>query len=157
MRIINTLAFFILFLNREAKAQTSNEVLKMDLLKTEIIKMDSLLFDVAFNQCDASLFKKLIAEDIEFYDDRFGLNTSKGNEIKSLIEKCAGTEKLTRKLNSCTIDKLGDFGAVQLGEHTFLVDNVPVGTGKFIHIWQRKDDNWILKRIVSYEHRPIEK
>ncbi|WKL46223.1 nuclear transport factor 2 family protein [Flavobacterium pectinovorum] len=157
MRMINTLAFFILFLNREAKAQTNHEVSKMDLLKTEIIKMDSLLFDVAFNQCDASLFKKIIADDIEFYDDRFGLNTSKGNEIKSLSEKCAGTEKLTRKLDSTTIDKLGDFGAVQLGEHTFLVNNIPVGTGKFIHIWERKDENWILKRIVSYEHKPIKK
>lgn len=155
--MINALAFFILFLNREAKAQTNHEVSKMDLLKTEIIKMDSLLFDVAFNQCDASLFKKIIADDIEFYDDRFGLNTSKGNEIKSLTEKCASTEKLTRKLNACTIDKLGDFGAVQLGEHTFLVDDIPVGTGKFIHIWERKEENWILKRIVSYEHRPIEK
>jgi len=157
MRMINTLAFFILFLNREAKAQTNNEVLKMDILKNEIIKMDSLLFDVAFNKCDAGLFKKLIAEDIEFYDDRFGLNTSKGNEIKSLTEKCASSDKLTRKLTSCTIDKLGDFGAVQLGEHTFLVNNIPVGTGKFIHIWERKEENWQLKRIVSYEHRPIKK
>lgn len=58
MRMINTLAFFILFLSREAKAQTNNEVIKMDLLKNEILKMDSLLFDVAFNQCDAAIFKK---------------------------------------------------------------------------------------------------
>ncbi|KUJ60436.1 hypothetical protein AR687_17780 [Flavobacteriaceae bacterium CRH] len=156
-RMINTLAFFILFLSREAKGQTNSEVLKMDLLKSEIIKMDSLLFEVSFNQCDASLFKKIIAEDVEFYDDRFGLNTSKGNEIKSLAEKCAGTKKLTRKLNYCTIDKLGDFGAVQLGEHTFYVDGIPEGTGKFIHIWERKDNEWKLKRIVSYEHRGIKK
>lgn len=156
-RMINTLAFFILFLSREAKGQTNNDTVKMDLLKNEILKMDSLLFDVAFNQCDAAIFKKIIADDVEFYDDRFGLNTSKGNEIKSLAEKCAGTEKLTRKLDSTTIDKLGDFGAVQLGEHTFLVNNIPVGTGKFIHIWERKDENWILKRIVSYEHKPIKK
>ncbi|MDR7209825.1 nuclear transport factor 2 family protein [Flavobacterium piscis] len=123
----------------------------------EIIKMDSLLFDVAFNQCDAALFKKIIAEDVEFYDDRFGLNHSKGNEIKSLVEKCARPEKLTRKLDSCTIDKLGDFGALQIGEHTFLVNDIPVGTGKFIHIWERKDNDWKLKRIVSYEHRAVKK
>jgi hypothetical protein len=153
--MINTLAFFILFLSREANGQTNSEILKIDLLKNEIIKMDSLLFDVAFNQCDAAVFKQIIADDIEFYDDRFGLNTSKGNEIKSLNEKCAGTKKLTRKLNSCNVDKLGDFGAVQLGEHTFFSNDIPIGTGKFIHIWERKDENWQLKRIVSYEHRPI--
>src|SRR5687768_1051862 len=136
-RMINTLACLILFSNREAKTQTNYEVSNMDLVKTEIINTDNLLSDVAFNQFDASHIKRIIADDIEFYDDRFGLNTSKGNEIKSLSEKCAGTEKLTRKLDSTTIDKLGDFGAVQLGEHTFLVNNIPVGTGKFIHIWER--------------------
>jgi hypothetical protein len=155
--MVNILALFILFLSREAFAQTNSEVLKMDLLKNEILKMDSLLFDVAFNQCDAALFKKIIADDIEFYDDRFGLNISKANEIKSLNEKCAQEQKLTRKLNSCTIDKLGDFGAVQIGEHTFYFNGKPTGTGKFIHIWQRKDNDWILKRIVSYEHRPFKK
>ena len=155
--MVNILVLFMLFLSRAATAQTNSEVIKMDLLKTEIIKMDSLLFDVAFNQCDAALFKKIIADDIEFYDDRNGLNVSKGNEIKTLAEKCARPDKLTRKLNSCNIDKLGDFGAVQLGEHTFLLNDVPVGTGKFIHIWERKDNDWKLKRVVSYEHRAIKK
>ena len=155
--MMNILILFMLFLSREAKAQTNSEILKMDVLKTEIMKMDSLLFDVSFNQCDAALFKKIIADDIEFYDDRSGLNTSKGNEIKSLLDKCGRSEKLTRKLNSCTIDKLGDFGAVQIGEHTFYVDGKASGTGKFVHIWERKDKDWVLKRIVSYEHRAIKK
>jgi hypothetical protein len=155
--MINILVLFILFLGRQATAQTNSEVLKMDALKVEIMKMDSLLFDVAFNQCDAALFKKIIADDIEFYDDRSGLNVSKVNEIKSLLSKCERPEKLTRKLDSCTIDKLGDFGAVQLGEHTFYVNGIPTGTGKFVHIWERKDNDWKLKRIVSYEHRPIKK
>lgn len=155
--MVNVIMLFILFLSREVIAQTNSEDPKMDLLKTEILKMDSLLFDVAFNQCDAAQFKKIIADDVEFYDDRFGLNVSKENEIKSLNAKCARPEKLTRKLNSCTIDKLGDFGAVQIGEHTFYIDGKPEGTGKFIHIWERKDKDWKLKRIVSYEHRPIKK
>lgn len=156
-QMVNVIMLFILFLSREAVAQIKSEDPKMDLLKTEILKMDSLLFDVAFNQCDAAQFKKIIADDVEFYDDRFGLNVSKENEIESLNAKCARPEKLTRKLNSCTIDKLGDFGAVQIGEHTFYIDGKPEGTGKFIHIWERKDKDWKLKRIVSYEHRPIKK
>lgn len=155
--ILKLFILILLFISKVAFAQTNKEILKMDLLKTEIIKMDSLLFTVAFNQCDTTLFKKIIADDVEFYDDRSGLNTSKANEIKSLISKCVMSKKLIRKLNSCTIDKLGDFGAVQLGEHTFYFDGKPTGTGKFIHIWERKDNNWVLKRIVSYEHRPIKK
>jgi len=155
--MVNVIVLFIFFLSRQATAQTNSEILQEDLLKTEIIKMDSLLFDVAFNQCDAAQFKKIIADDVEFYDDRFGLNVSKENEIKLLNSKCNRPEKLTRKLDSCTVDKLGDFGAVQIGEHTFYVDGKPEGTGKFIHIWERKDNDWKLKRIVSYEHRPIKK
>lgn len=155
--MVNVIVLFIFFLSRQATAQTNSEILQEYLLKTEIIKMDSLLFDVAFNQCDAAQFKKIIADDVEFYDDRFGLNVSKENEIKSLNSKCNRPEKLTRKLDSCTVDKLGDFGAVQIGEHTFYVDGKPEGTGKFIHIWERKDKDWKLKRIVSYEHRPIKK
>lgn len=155
--MVNVIMLFILFLSKQTVAQTNSEVLKTDILRNEILKMDSLLFDVAFNQCDASQFKKIIADDVEFYDDRFGLNVSKENEIKSLDAKCSRPEKLTRKLNSCTIDKLGDFGAVQIGDHTFYVDGKPEGTGKFIHIWERKDKDWKLKRIVSYEHRPIKK
>ena len=147
----------LLFFSVNAMAQTKSNPSKMNDLKAEIIKMDSLLFTVAFNQCDVALFKKIIADDVEFYDDRSGLNKSKENEIKALMEKCARPEKLTRQLNSCTIDKLGDYGAVQLGEHTFFVNGVPEGTGKFIHIWERNGNDWKLKRIVSYEHRPIKK
>ncbi len=147
----------LLFFSVNAMAQIKSSPSKMNDLKAEIIKMDSLLFTVAFNQCDVTLFKKIIADDVEFYDDRSGLNKSTENEIKALMEKCARPEKLTRQLNSCTIDKLGDYGAVQLGEHTFFVNGVPEGTGKFIHIWERNGNDWKLKRIVSYEHRPIKK
>lgn len=155
--IINLLLLFTLFLSKEVLAQSGSEVLKKDLLKNEIIKMDSLLFDVAFNQCNVEVCKKVMADDLEFYDDRSGLNTSKENEIKSFLEKCANSKKLTRKLNNSTVDKLGNYGAVQLGEHTFYFDGEPTGTAKFIHIWERKNKDWILKRIVSYEHRPVKK
>ena len=152
--IFNVLGLFILFLNREANSQKIEES-KTDSMKAAILQMDGLLYDVAFNQCDAKLFKKIIAEDVEFYDDRFGLNKPEGKQIKSLIEKFDITEKLTRKLVSCTIDKLGDFGAVQTGEHIFLVNGVPESTGKFVHLWERKNNDWKLKRIVSYEHSVI--
>ncbi len=155
--MINIMTLLFLLLSKWATAQTNTQVLKKDLLEREIIKMDSLLFDVAFNQCNVELFKKIIADDIEFYDDRSGLNALKENEIKSFLSKCESPHKLTRKLNSFTVDKLGDYGAVQLGEHTFYSDGKAVGTAKFVHIWERKDKDWIVKRIVSYEHRPIKK
>jgi hypothetical protein len=156
MPMINLLVLFMLFLSRETLDQTKNEDLEAELLKTDIIRMDSLLFDIAFNQYDAALFKKIISDDIEFYDDRYGLNVPYGGKIKALIGNYARPEKVIRKLNSCTITKLGDFGALQLGEHTFFANDIPQATGKFIHIWERKENDWKLKRIVSYEHKSFE-
>ena len=56
----------LLFFSVNAMAQIKSSPSKMNDLKAEIIKMDSLLFTVAFNQCDVALFKKIIAGDIEF-------------------------------------------------------------------------------------------
>lgn len=153
--MINTLVLFMLFLSRQAAGLSKNENTKMHLLRNEIIQMDTLLFEVAFNQYDAAIFRKIISDDVEFYDDRYGLNSSNDLKTKTLIEKYTRAQNVTRKLNSCTINKLGEFGAVQTGEHTFFVNNIPQGMGKFIHIWERKDKDWKLKRAVSYEHRSL--
>lgn len=153
--MINTLVLFMLFLSRQAMALTKSEDAKMHILKTEIIEMDTLLFESAFNQYDATVFKKIISDDIEFYDDRYGLHFSNDVKSKTLIEKYSRPQNVTRKLISCTIDKLGDFGAVQTGEHTFFINDIPDVSGKFIHIWERKDKDWKLKRIVSYGHKSI--
>lgn len=154
--MINTLVLFMLFLSRQASAYVKNENIKTSILHAEIIEMDSLLFNIAFDQCDAAVFRKIIADDVEFYDDRYGLNVSRGDKIKSLIGTKTRSQKVTRKLNFCSVAQLGDFGALQTGEHTFYSNDTPQGTGKFIHIWERKEKDWKLKRVISYEHRPFE-
>lgn len=134
-----------------------NELLnsKIDLNK-EIQKMDSLLFDVAFNKCNLELFKTIVSEDIEFYDDRTGLNTSFEKEIISFEDKCSKPFSVTRKLVHSNASILGDYGAVQIGEHDFFVDDKKVQKAKFITIWERKNGSWIVKRTISYEHKDIE-
>jgi len=151
--IINTLTLFILFLSRQALSPASTEDLKTSLLEGEILKMDTLLFEIAFNQCDATAFKKIISDDAELYDDRFGLNKPNANKIKPLPESYERPQKMTRRLNCCTIEKLGDFGAIQVGEHTFFSNGIPETTGNFIHIWERNDTEWKLKRIVNYGYK----
>jgi hypothetical protein len=144
----------LVFLCTSLLAQSQTKELT---LKNEILVMDSLLFKVAYNQCDTMLFKKIISDDIEFYDDRSGLNTSKQLEINSLKEKCAAIDNMTRVLRNCTIDKLGDYGAVQIGEHEFVKKGIVVGSANFIHVWERTTAGWRLKRIISYEHASTHK
>jgi len=124
-------------------------------LKNEILKMDSLLFDVAFNKCNLKLYKQLTTEDFEFYDDRSGLNKSIDKEIMSFEDRCSKPFSVTRKLVSSEAYELGNYGAVQIGVHDFYVDNQKVETAKFITIWERKNDAWIIKRAISYEHKEV--
>ncbi|AXT51679.1 nuclear transport factor 2 family protein [Aquimarina sp. BL5] len=124
-------------------------------LEFKIRKMDSLLFQVGFNGCNKEVFKTILTEDIEFYDDRSGLNTSLEKELASFNDKCSKPFSVTRRLVSHTIHALGDYGALQKGTHNFYVDDKKVETAKFITIWERKDTIWIVKRAISYDHKNL--
>ena len=136
----------------DSNSQTAAGYIKNAALKAEILEMDSLFFSVGFNHCDTVIYKKILSDSMEFYDDREGLNLSKENEIKFIIEKCAWKNNMTRVLRSTTISKLGDYGALQRGEHDFVQNGKIIGSAKFIHIWERTSKGWKLKRIVSYDH-----
>lgn len=158
MKILKTLRhtflFFILFSNSIFSQDTDSLKSKV-FLENEIKKMDSLLFNIAFNKCDLALYKKIMSPDLEFYDDRSGLNTSFEREIASFKDRCSKPVSITRKLISFTVHVLGDFGAVQIGEHEFYVDGKKVEKAKFISVWERTDNSWIVKRAISYDHEAI--
>jgi Domain of unknown function (DUF4440) len=143
---------FLLLAAVHSNAQSSKRQLKSDTLKTEILKMDSLFFSVGFNLNDTVIYKNILSDSMEFYDDRDGLNLSKENEIKFIVEKSHWTHNMTRVLKSTTISRLGNFGALQRGEHEFVRNGIIIGSAKFIHIWERTDHGWKLKRIISYDH-----
>ena len=65
-------------------------------LDQAILAMDSLLFQVAFNQCDLDLYRRIISPELEFYDDRTGLNDSIELDIRSFQDKCSQPVKVTR-------------------------------------------------------------
>lgn len=124
-----------------------------DDLHKEIMEMDSMLFDEAFNKCDLKLYKKLVSPELEFYDDRSGLNTDFAKEIASFKDRCGKPHDVTRKLVSAETYVLGEYGAVEIGVHDFYVNEDKVETAQFIIIWERTADSWIMKRTVSFEHQ----
>jgi hypothetical protein len=130
-------------------AQTSKE------LFTEIAKMDSIIFE-AFNTQNMPKFKGLFTEDLEWFQDNGGLVPYKtifenfGNMFKN-------EHKLTRKLvkGSLEVHPLQGYGAIEIGMHEFRhIENgkEELGTFKFLMIWQKKDDQWRISRVVSYDH-----
>lgn len=124
-------------------------------LEKEILEMDRILFDEAFNKCNLELYQEIVSPELEFYDDRTGLNTDFSKEIASFKDRCSKPHDVTRKLVKAKAYVLGDYGAVEIGEHDFYVNNKKVEKAKFIIIWERKGDSWIMKRTVSFEHQPV--
>ena len=146
-----TIALF-LFASLYSNAQMNAGNSKKAALTAEILAMDSLFFTIGFNHCDTAVYKNILSDSMEFYDDRNGLNLSKENEIKFIVEKRSWKHNMTRVLKSTVISTLGDYGALQRGEHEFVQNGIVIGSAKFIHIWERTKQGWKLKRIVSYDH-----
>ena len=126
-----------------------------DSLFTEIAKMDSVLF-TAFNNRDVEVFKSLFTEDLEFFHDKGGL-TNYNHTVNFMKEVSEGNNQLRRELikESLEVYPVPGYGAIQIGIHKFChLENgkQDCGNFKFVHIWQKKNGQWKISRVVSYDH-----
>ena len=151
LSFITTILLFPDFAVAQEKkvAQTSKE------LFNEIATMDSIMFE-AFNTQNMDKFKPLFSEDLEWYQDNGGLIL-----YKTIFENFANTFKkdfkLTRQLLKETLEvhPIKDYGAIEIGTHQFRHienDKEEIGTFKFLMIWQKKDNQWRISRVISYDH-----
>lgn len=120
-----------------------------------IARMDSLLFN-SFNNRDLAAQKKIFSVDIEFYHDKGGLTRYDQviENTKRLFDQDNGLKR-TLVPGSMEVYPIKDYGAVQIGMHRFCHKENgkdDCGTFKFIHIWQQKNGEWKLARVISYDH-----
>ena len=142
---------------KKTVGKTKPTVEKQTEIYKEIYKMDSLIFS-AFNNCDSVEYKKYLTDDLEFYHDQGGLHFL-DEEMQSIKEMCDRNSHIRRELIKGTLEvyKIGNFGAVEIGVHRIYHTNKGEtehisGDYKFIHLWQKKDGTWKIKRIISYGH-----
>ena len=146
MRKIIILLAFLVSQNISAQLDKSS-----DLYKT-ILKLDKELFD-AYNTCTENLDKHaaFYADNIEFFHDMGGLETSKENLIKSIENNICG--KVTRELvrDSVKMHKIPNYGIIVTGYHKFhnLVEKSVSKPSKFIVFWKEIDKNWKITKVVS--------
>ena len=124
-------------------------------LYKEIERADSILFQ-AFNRQDMATFKAMFTKDLEWFQDNGGLIP-----YKTIFENFGNTFKNENKLSrvlvkeSLEVHPLKGYGAIQIGSHQFRhFENgkEEVGTFKFLMIWNKKDGQWKISRVVSYDH-----
>ncbi|MBP9102679.1 MAG: nuclear transport factor 2 family protein [Chitinophagaceae bacterium] len=138
-----------------ANAQLKEDVATTTDLYNEIKLQDSLLF-AAFNTRDIETFKNYFSEDLEFFHDIGGLT---GYDVTINFLKTTAQQKsdLKRELvkGSLEVFPIPGYGAMEIGSHQFChTENGKddCGTFKFVQIWQKKDDQWKITRVVSYGH-----
>jgi hypothetical protein len=126
-------------------------------LYAEIAHMDSVMFN-AFNAHDLEKLKTTFSQDLEFYHDKGGLADYKltMENFNKLFENNK-TTGLRRDLveGSLEVYPIKDYGAVETCMHRFChIENGKddCGTFKNIMVWQKKDGQWKVTRVVSYDH-----
>lgn len=125
---------------------------------------DSLLFSVGFNTCNLAPFYDLVSEDCEFYHDQSGFTDSKEAFIAQIENGlCKLDYKATRELilGSMKVFPMRSngqlYGAVQEGKHRFYAtypgkEPVITSEASFTHLWILEENNWHLKRVLSFDH-----
>ena len=156
-KIIRLLLIAVLLLGTRdfVNGQSEKDSLSEQDLYKEIIRMDSILF-TAFNKRDITKFGSLFTQDLEFYHDKGGLTGYEYtmNFMKDVAKNSNGLRRDLVKGN-VEVYPIPGYGAMQIGEHTFChLENgkQDCGTFKFVHIWQKKNGEWKISRVVSYDH-----
>ena len=160
-KIAHTVIALVVFIG-SANAQSKGDVATATDLYNEIKLQDSLLF-AAFNTRDIQTFKNYFSEDLEFFHDKGGL-TGINETVNFLKTTTQQQSDLKRELINGTLEvfPIPGYGAMEIGSHQFchtknacLPDRQgkeECGTFKFVQIWQKKDGQWKITRVISYGH-----
>ncbi|WP_075344203.1 nuclear transport factor 2 family protein [Tenacibaculum agarivorans] len=128
---------------------------------------DSVIFERTFNKCEVEKLNDIIDQDFEFYHDVAGIENRKMFLASVQQNICGNTnEKPIRKLvdNSLEVYPLKKngklYGAIQKGKHNFYLKKEnslsPTGSALFTHLWILDNNKWKLKRVLSYNHLPVQ-
>src|SRR4051794_38796060 len=121
-------------------------------LYDSIVHLDSLLFD-SYNNCNLEVFASLMDEDLEFYHDRGGLNTSKSEIVQSIKNNICGKVRRELLKGSIEVYPIPGYGAIEMGAHRFYnnqeKENGPSRFSKFVHVWHHHDGVWQVSRVIS--------
>lgn len=136
-------------------APPTNVDLPPDLTAT-ILEMDTKVFS-AYNACDLGSLETYFSPDLEFYHDTGGASFDRDTFVSDIKQYVCG--KIRRELITDTLSvyPIANYGAIEEGEHIFcsLETGKCEGAAKFAMVWQLKDENWRVTRVLSYDHREL--
>ena len=156
--------FLILFSSTTlVRAQSKNDSPASKEIYDRIASLDAAMFD-AYNKCDIDKVGTFFTEDLEFYHEKGGLTLRKSTLDLMRANLCGeNSNRLRRELvkGSVEVRLINNYGAVHTGEHRFYLTQKGQkekldGIGKFVMLWQNKDGEWKITRVISFGFRPPE-
>lgn len=151
---------FVVTFNTNAQVKTPSE------LFLTAQKMDSLLFTEGFNNCKYEVLGDILADDLEFYHDKGGIQNKEEFIVATKNNICGSKDgKITRRLVAGSmevfpLEKNGQlYGVLHTGLHEFYMQEPgnkthKTGTAKFSCLWILTPEKmWKLKRVFSYDHK----
>jgi len=154
-RVTTLLASLLIAATASAAANTATAASETaDARFKRIEALDRAVFE-AFNTCDIKKLESYFSPTLEFYHDLNGPSWGRDKFIGDVKAHVCG--KFERKLvaGSLEVHPLGQWGAMYMGTHLFCKTSAAKceGQGKFMHIWENKEGDWKITRVVSYDHR----
>ncbi|WP_299439997.1 DUF4440 domain-containing protein [uncultured Aquimarina sp.] len=131
-------------------------------LTTTILTLDTEFWK-SYNSCDINKFRTFFVEDFEFYHDKGGLTAGLTKMMSSVENGLCNPEnpRVRREVvkGSVAVYPLNNYGAIITGEHVFYVSENGkkerlAEIAKFTHVWQHKNEQWKMTRVLSYDHKP---
>lgn len=126
---------------------------------------DSIFFERSFNLCDMDFLKNAIHKDLIFYHDQGGiqnresfLENTKNNICSDFIKKPIRKVK-EESLEVYPLYNDGKlYGAIQTGIHDFYIResnkaDIKTSSAKFVHLYLLIDGKWLLKEVMSFDHK----
>lgn len=139
-----------------ASSQTRQTAPDDPLFRT-LASLDAAVFD-AYNACDLEKFGSYFAEDLEFYHDKGGVTRGRPALVDSIKNNICGKVRRELVTGSMEVHPMDNYGALQIGSHRFCdvkaakCDPKTSGIARFIHLWEKKDGDWKITRVLSYDH-----
>lgn len=154
------LILFFMFINFAFAQESKNSELFLTLQR-----QDSVFFARGFNQCDFEYLEKMTHKDLVFYHDRGGIQDKQKFLENTQKNLCSNPDKKPiRKVRNESLEvfPLYDngvlYGVVQNGIHDFYIrepkkEDQYMGTAKFTHVYLLINKEWILKEVLSFDHK----
>lgn len=168
MKKFKIITFFILattlltsacLTTRTNKSNWSNDYSQVsEALYNTVAHLDSVFFN-AFNTRNLGKLETLISGNLEFYHDLGGV-TNYNQNMDAFKKTFESDRRVRRELVRGTLEvyPIKNYGAVETGIHRFYATEKGLheklsSEAKFIQVWQNKDGEWKITRIISYGHQ----